>query len=72
MMINSKIVDHRILLGMAAGWVGHGQSDSMPDPRPMCPRPTHARKVYRVKSHARAHARRAQACPTGAQLVHQG
>ncbi len=37
----------------------------MPGPRPTYPCPTHARKAYRAKSHARAHARRAWICPTG-------
>ncbi len=46
------------VLGMATGWVGHGQSETMPDPRSTCQCPTHARKAYRAKPHTRVHARR--------------
>lgn len=46
-----QVIDH-IILGMATGRVGHGQSESMPGPRPTCPHPTHARKVYWAKLHA--------------------
>ena len=58
-------------LGMAVGRVGHGQSDYMPDPRPTSPCPPHARQLYRAKLHARAHARRARAWPTGTHWIPQ-
>lgn len=42
-----------ILFRMATGRVEYGQSKTMPGPRPTYPCPTHARKAYRAKSHAR-------------------
>lgn len=35
---------------MAVGQVGHGQSYSMPNPRPTNPSLTHARELYRQNS----------------------
>lgn len=56
---------------MATSQVRHGQSKSIPSPRPMCPCTTHTRKVYRAKPCDRAHACQAQACPTSTHCAHE-